>query len=264
MVRTAFTLLLILPSVLFGRTYQIQYRCGESDAEQVREIIDARLDVVEAVVVGEFDDVFEGVRHQSISFEAPADFSDIMGNLFRFRGSFSLVPVIPVSEAVPEVETSPQVQVIPDGAEDCWFIVGEGYMLFRDEVVWHIYQKGGSEEEAVRGPFYLVEFEKALELDRKIVDFKLVDDTPEFYIIVNLHEEYAPVLENLTRDNPGRRLAIVIDDDEVVTTIAFNEVIENGQFEIEFIREDIGTLLLVWLSGDPLPESYRLATVSSG
>jgi len=264
MVRPAVTLLLILPSVLFGRTYQIQYRCGESDAEQVREIIDLRLDVLEAIVVDEFDDDFEGVHHQSISFEAPADLKDLMGNLFRFRGSFSLVPVIPVSEAVPEVETSPQVQVIPDGAEDCWFIVGDGrYRVNQDEVYWRLNPTEGRDESWKRH-FYLVESEEALELDGIIADFELLEDFTESYILVNLHKEYDSKLQNLTRSILGRRLALIIDDDEVVTTIAFNEVIENGQFEIEFMREDIGTLLLVWLSGDPLPESYSLATVSSG
>ncbi|MCK4593987.1 hypothetical protein KAU45_05755 [bacterium] len=190
------------------------------------------MDVLEAIVVDEFDDDFEGVHRQSIRFKARDDLFGLICRLFHFHGSLSLVPVIPVGEAVPEVETSPEVQVVPDEVEDCWFIVGEGYMLVRDDAVWHTYQKAVSEEEPVKGPFYLVEFEEALGLDGKIVDFNLVDDTSEPYLTVTLRDEYATELEDLTRDSLGRRLAIVIDDDEVVTTIAINEVVENGQLNI--------------------------------
>jgi len=264
MIRPALAFLVILPSVLVAGTYQIQYRCDVSDAQRVREIVDSRLAFIEAAVVDEFDDDFENVHRQSISFEAPAELNDLMGNLFRFRGSFALVPVIPVSEAVPEVETSPEVQVVPDEAEDCWFIVGDGrYRVIQGGAYWRLDPTEGRDE-SWRRHFYLLETEEALELDGKIVDFELVDDTPEPYLTVNLRDEYAPELEDLTRDNLGRRLALIIDDDEVVTTIAVNAVMENGQFKIEFLRDDIGTLLLVWLSGDPLPESYSLATVSSG
>jgi len=264
MFRPVSTFLVILPSVLVARIYQIQYRCNESDTERVREVIDSRLEVLEAAVVEEFDNDFEGVHRQSISFKAPAELNDLMGNLFRFRGSFALVPVVPVGEAVPEVETSPEVRVVPDEAEDCWFIVGDGmYRIIQGGAYWGLDPTEGRDESWMRH-FYLLDTEEALELDGKIADIDLVDDTPEPYISVNLRDEYAPELEDLTRDNLGRRLALIVDDDEVVATIAVNAVMENGQFKIEFLRDDIGTLLWVWLSNAPLPESYSLAAVGSG
>ncbi|HUT98339.1 MAG TPA: hypothetical protein VM054_04605 [bacterium] len=218
---------------------------------------------IEAAVVDEFDDDFENVHRQSISFEARDDLFGLIGRLFHFHGSLSLVPVVPVGDAVPEVETSPGVQVVPDEAEDCWFIVGDGmYRIIQDGAYWRLDPTEGRDE-SWRRHFYLLETEEALGLDGKIAHVNPVDDTPEPYLTVNLRDEYAPELEDLTGDNLGRRLALIIDDDEVVTTIVVNDVIGNGQFKIGFLRDDIGTLLLVWLSGELLPGSYDLSSVGA-